>query len=272
LPVIFASLAHVTLSLLAFDGMYIEPFRLTTTEVSIRSQALGDGKSLTIVHLTDLHFEHVTKREEAVLAQLDAIQPDLILLTGDYVSDDYVHDPVVLAETRSFLSLLSAPYGVYAVTGATDYPDVVPIFEDLPIRLLQNEIEILELPQGDMALVGVSHLGYEADRRNLERLMSQVPDDAYTILLYHTPDLIETASAEGINLYLAGHTHGGQVRLPFYGALVTFSRYGKQYEMGQYQVGGTTLYVSRGLGMDGTPLPRVRFLCPPEIAIFTLNE
>ncbi len=270
--VIPLGLIHVILSLLAFDGMYIEPFRLTTTEVRLNSQASEPGKPLTIVHLSDLHFEHVTRREEDVLAQLDAIQPDLILLTGDYVSDDYVHDPVVLEETQSFLSLLSAPYGVYAVTGATDYPDVVPIFEELPIRLLQNEVEVLTLPNGDFVLVGVSHLGYNTDRRNLEQLMATVPDDAYTILLYHTPDLIETASAHGIDLYLAGHTHGGQVRLPFYGALVTFSRYGKQYEMGQYQVGETTLYVSRGLGMDGTPLPRVRFLCPPEVVVFELGE
>jgi hypothetical protein len=272
LVVIPLSLVQIVLSLLAFDGMYIEPFRLTTTEVKLNSQAFEPGHPLTIVHLTDLHFEHVTRREEAVLAQLDTIQPDLILLTGDYVSDDYVHDPVVLEQTQAFLSLLSAPYGVYAITGATDYPDVVPIFEDLPIRLLDNEVEVLNLPMVELALVGVSHLGFDTDRRNLERLMRNVPNDVYTILLYHTPDLIETASTEEIDLYLAGHTHGGQVRLPFYGALITFSRYGKQYEMGQFQVGETTLYVSRGLGMDGTPLPRVRFLCPPEVVVFELGE
>jgi len=272
LIVIPISLIQIALSVLAYDGMYIEPFRLTTTELQLQAPAFKDGHPLTIVHLSDLHFEHVTRREEAVLAQLDAIQPDLILLTGDYVSDDYVNEPAVLEETQSFLSLLSAPYGVYAVTGATDYPDVVPIFETLPIRLLQNEVEVLALPDGDLTLVGVSNLGFATDRRNLERLMVNVPDDAYTILLYHTPDLIDTASAGGIDLYLAGHTHGGQVRLPFYGALITFSRYGKQYEMGQYQLGGTTLYVSRGLGMDGTPLPRVRFLCPPEIGVIELDQ
>ena len=272
LVVIPLSLIQIVLSMLAFDGMYIEPFRMTTTNVQIQAPAFVEGRSLTIVQLSDLHFEHVTKREEEVLAQLDAIQPDLIFLTGDYISDDYVHDPVVLKETQSFLSLLSAPYGVYAITGATDYPDVVPIFEDLPIRLLQNEVELLELPEANLALVGVSHLGFDTDRSHLEWLMREVPDDVYTILLYHTPDLIETASANGIDLYLAGHTHGGQVRLPFYGALITFSRYGKKYEMGQYQVGETTLYVSRGLGMDGTPLPRIRFLCPPEIVVFELGE
>ena len=95
--------------------------------------------------------------------------------------------------------------------------------------------------------------------------MHTVPPNAPTVLLYHTPDLIEVAAAEGVDLYLAGHTHGGQIRLPWYGALVTASRYGKRFEAGYYQVGPTQLYVSRGLGFEGLGAPRARFLCPPEI-------
>jgi predicted MPP superfamily phosphohydrolase len=101
-------------------------------------------------------------------------------------------------------------------------------------------------------------------------LMQTVPAGAYSVLLYHTPDLIDTASALGVNLYLAGHTHGGQIRLPFYGALITFSAYGRRYQMGRYTLGPTTLYVSRGLGMEGLGLPRVRILCPPEVDVISL--
>ncbi|MBN1306175.1 MAG: metallophosphoesterase [Anaerolineales bacterium] len=72
-------------------------------------------------------------------------------------------------------------------------------------------------------------------------------------------------------MYLAGHTHGGQVRIPLYGALVTFSRYGKVFEMGEDHIEGTTLYVSRRLGMEGLGLPRVCFLCPPEIVVIDLS-
>ena len=80
---------------------------------------------------------------------------------------------------------------------------------------------------------------------------------AFTILLYHMPDLMPEAEAQGIDLYLAGHTHGGQWRLPGYGALITSSIFGKRYEMGHYTEGGTQLYVSRGLGMEGlfSPFP-----------------
>jgi hypothetical protein len=75
----------------------------------------------------------------------------------------------------------------------------------------------------------------------------------------------------GINLYLCGHTHGGQVRLPFYGAVVTASTLGKRFEMGYYRLQDTHLYVSRGIGFEGMGAPRVRFLCPPEITLVSIR-
>ena len=172
------------------------------------------------------------------------------------------------------LSQLHAPLGVYAVTGTpgVDTPAAVQaIFSGLEIVLLQDQVFHLELEDQVLYIIGVSNLGRERDAAALQSLSAQIPPDAYSLLLYHTPDLIETASAAGTDLYLAGHTHGGQIRLPFYGALVTLSAYGKQYEMGQYQLGPTTLYISRGLGMEGLGLPRARFLCPPEIVLLELG-
>jgi predicted MPP superfamily phosphohydrolase len=120
-------------------------------------------------------------------------------------------------------------------------------------------------------VLGVT-IDHGIEQQVLQDLAGQVPTDAYSLLLYHTPDLIESASAAQINLYLAGHTHGGQVRLPFYGAIITASRHHKQYEMGAYTVGETFLYVSRGLGMEGYGMPRLRFLCPPELVLFELGK
>jgi predicted MPP superfamily phosphohydrolase len=88
---------------------------------------------------------------------------------------------------------------------------------------------------------------------------------------YHSPDLIEAASERGIDLYLAGHTHGGQIRLPLYGAIATSSIYYKEYEAGLFQLGRTYLYVSRGLGLEGASAPRARFLCRPEVAVHMLR-
>jgi len=97
------------------------------------------------------------------------------------------------------------------------------------------------------------------------------PCAPFTLLLYHTPDLMPQAVRAGVDLYLCGHTHGGQIRLPLIGALVTSSRFWKRYEMGRYVEGNTTLYVNRGLGMEGFGAPRARFLCPPEIALLELR-
>ena len=108
-------------------------------------------------------------------------------------------------------------------------------------------------------------------------MSEQVPAGAFSILLYHTPDLMPyiadaRVAGTGVTLYLAGHTHGGQIRLPIYGALATSSRWGKRYEMGRYYEGETTLYVSRGLGMEGLGAPRARFLAPPEIILWNIHK
>jgi len=89
--------------------------------------------------------------------------------------------------------------------------------------------------------------------------------------LYHYPDAIEEAAQHRIDLYCAGHTHGGQVALPFYGAIITLSKFGKKYESGLRRLEDTWLYVNRGIGMEGGPAPRVRFCARPEITVIELS-
>jgi predicted MPP superfamily phosphohydrolase len=263
------------LALAAFYGLYVEPFRLTVSELSFPSApAFLTGRPLRILHLTDLHVEHPTRREAEVLARAANLQPDLIVLTGDYLNPSYVDDPQAQDETRRILAQLRAPYGVYAVNGTVDTPRrMAALLGGLEnVRVLDDEAWVLSFPGGDLALVGVTNSPDRTlDEESLRSSMGTVPAGAYSILLYHTPDLIEAASAAGVDLYLAGHTHGGQVRLPLYGAIITFSAYGKRYEMGEYRVGPTTLYVSRGLGMEGWDAPRLRFLCPPEMVVVELG-
>jgi hypothetical protein len=209
-----------------------------------------------------------------MLETVERLQPDLILMTGDYLNLSYVADPTARQAARAALRELRAPYGVYAVPGTpiVDTDDAMEaLFAHLDnITVLHDEVAQLDLGGQPLYLLGVANLGLERDRQSLRALAAQLPPDAPTILMYHTPDLIETASELDIDLYLAGHTHGGQIRLPWFGALFTSSIYGKRYESGLYQVGSTQLYVSRGVGMEGWVAPRVRFLCPPEIVELTL--
>ncbi len=257
-------------------GLYVEPFQLGTTILQESAPQFLDERPLRILQISDLHVERITRREEQMLTEINALAPDIIVLTGDYVNIDYRLDAKTHADTRAVLAQLSAPYGVYAVSGSTsvDIAEAMnAIFDGLDIQILDNEIMTVPLPNDDLYLIGVTmSRNVLQDRETLTALMNTLPEEAYTLLLYHSPDIIYTAAETGVDLYLAGHTHGGQVRAPFYGAIVTASFYGKEFEMGRYSRAATTLYVSRGIGMEGLNLPRVRFLSPPELVLVELGE
>jgi hypothetical protein len=274
---ILAGLVVINLgaSLALIWGALVEPFRLGLSHLSLTGDPLPhDAPAVRLLHISDLHVERFGRREEELLQRVRAIAPDLIVLTGDYVNLSYVDDPVAHADARRVLAGLSAPAGVYAVLGSPPVDrNSVPLFDGLPIRLLRDEVVTVDLGQGRrLALLGLdcSH-DPEADAGRLAVVAVQAPPDALRVLLYHSPELAPVAPQFDIKLYLCGHTHGGQVRLPLYGAVITSSKLGKRFEMGHYQVEGTHVYVSRGVGMEGMSAPRVRFLAPPEITLFSLN-
>lgn len=256
-------------------GLYIEPFALQTTRLQVDGPAFLPGRPLRIAQLSDIHIERITRRERQMLADVQALQPDLIVLTGDYLNIDHTSDPIARREVVQILSQLSAPYGIYAISGtpAADTPDTLQeVFSQLPnITLLQDQVKRLDLPGDSLYLLGVSNLKIGRDSVALHSLMQSIPPDAYSVLLYHTPGLPYEAAEEQVDLYLTGHTHGGQARLPLYGALTTMSRHGREFQAGLYQIGQTQMYISRGIGMEGLQLPRVRFLCPPEIVLIEIQ-
>ncbi|MCC7358944.1 MAG: hypothetical protein IT317_05675 [Anaerolineales bacterium] len=270
-------------TLLVLYGFWVEPHRLSLTRQALRSPKLPSERPLRLLHLGDLHAEiAVTRRERALIEQVRAAQADLILFSGDYLNLSYLHDQRAWAAARAVLETLRAPLGVYAVSGspAVDLPEVVPqVLAGLSnIRWLQDELVTVWHAGVPVDIVGLTctHKPF-VDGPRLHAVLSQAHGSApaasrpFTILLYHTPDLAPEAAEAGIDLQLSGHTHGGQVRLPFYGALFTASLYGKRFEAGRRAEGGLTLYVTRGLGMEGKGAPRVRFLAPPEIILWELT-
>jgi predicted MPP superfamily phosphohydrolase len=258
-------------------GAVVEPLKLAMTYLDIETNQLPyDAAPIRILHISDLHVERLTIREENLLQLVRQAQPDLILITGDYLNLSFTYDPESHAQVRQLLEQLSARYGVFATLGSplVDIRDVViPLFDDLPLRLMVNEWEQIQL--GDdrrVVLLGLDcshHL--PTDRQRLAELVLAAPDNVPKILLYHAPDLMQEASQLEVDLYLCGHTHGGQVRLPGYGAILTSSQLGKRYEMGLYRSRRTHMYVSRGVGLEGLSAPRIRFLAPPEITLVTMR-
>jgi predicted MPP superfamily phosphohydrolase len=257
-------------------GAMIEPHRLELTHQRLYTDRLpADAPPIRLLHISDLHVERLTKREEKVLQIAQETRPDLILISGDYVNLSYNRDPHTHALVRELLAKLTAPCGVYATLGSPPVDlreTVAPIFDGLPIQLLREGWTEIDLgAERRLVLVGLDCTHHiPTDGARLQRLMQTAPNGAPQILLYHSPELMPQASGHGLDLYLCGHTHGGQVRLPLIGPIFTSSQLGRRYVMGLYKEDRTHLYVSRGIGLEGLSAPRVRFLSPPEMTLITL--
>ena len=260
---------NVGFGLVQVDAYVVEPLWVETTSHSLAFDDLDEAAPpMRVVHLTDTHIERNSFREAEVVRRVNALEPDIIVLTGDYLNLSYLDDPVSAAHFRGFVGQLEAPYGIFAVRGTVEpyAEDMEKLVNGTSITWLEQESTTIDVRGQSVTIVGVACSHHqELDAVRLEKAMAGVEEDAFTLLLYHSPDLIEEASELDIDLYLGGHTHGGQLRLPIYGAIVTGSRYGKQYTNGLYQRNGTQMYISRGLGFEGAGLPRARFLCRPEI-------
>ncbi len=276
LPLPLAALAQLCGTALVVYAFWIEPHRVRVTRQHLQSAKLKPGAPpLRVLHLGDLHVERVTARERQLVELSRALKPDAIFFSGDFLNLSNVHDPVAWEHTRAILRDLNAPHGVYVVTGSppVDKPEVMPQLLDglAHVQWLRDERVTFDHYGQPIDIVGITCTHKPTiDGASLDDILHGDPDD-FTILLYHTPDLAPIAAAQGVDLQLSGHTHGGQIRLPFFGALFTSSLYGKKFEAGRYQVGALTLYVSRGIGLEGKGAPRARFLCPPEIILWEIS-
>lgn len=258
-------------------GAYVEPFNLKLIEHMTFTDRLPVGlPPIRILHITDMHIERWTQREDKVLRIVAETEPDLIVVTGDYVNLSYNADPETHRLVRHFLQQLEARYGVYATLGSPPVDlreEIVPLFADLDVTLMRGDWQHIDFGDGrEIVLLGMDCTHHiPTDESRLARLVSSAPNHVPQLLLYHSPELMPQAAACGIDLYLCGHTHGGQVRLPVVGPLLTSSQLGRRYVMGHYRLGRTHLYVSRGVGLEGMSAPRVRFMAPPEMTLITMS-
>ena len=257
------------------DAYIVEPLLVETTELSLRFDDLNPSTlPVRVMHLTDTHIERNSFREATVIQKVNALHPDMIILTGDYLNLSRLSDSTSAAHFRQFVAQLQAPYGIYAVRGSVEpsLESMAWLVEGTNVVWLEQEAVTVNVRGQPVTLVGVacSHQ-QERDVARLAQAMEGVSPDAFTLLLYHSPDLMREAVEHRVDLYLGGHTHGGQLRLPFYGAVATSSIYGKRYVAGLFEENSTRMYISRGIGFEGGGMPRARFLCRPEIVSLELE-
>ena len=260
---------------LVLYGFIIEPQRLIITRQTYQSQHFHPTQKLKLAHLGDLHMERQTPREIKILKELKEWKPDIILFSGDVLSISCLHDPLALKDAREFLSQLSAPLGVYCVSGspAVDLPEILPaIYTGLSVKFLDNEKVAINWQGQKLVITGCSCThNPHYDIESLNKIYQPGANTDLSILLYHSPDLSYYADSVGIDLQFSGHTHGGQICLPFYGPIFTGSLFGRYFQHGRMQMNHLTLYILRGIGLEGAGAPRVRFLCPPEICLWEIG-
>ena len=242
---------------------YIEPYRLEVTAVDIATNKLKHS-SLKIVQISDLHCSRTMRNEAKLVSMINAIKPDIIVYLGDSLNS-----MAALPRLRETLTNIHAPLGKFAVRGNLDmvYAPQLDRFSGTGFAVLDADTVRLTKDDEFLYITGLS-FGLMS---SWPKTVHKIPSDGYSIFLFHVPDLVDDFEKDNVDLYLAGHTHGGQIALPLLGGIHTYrTMYGKNYEAGSYQVGKTHLYVTRGIGL-AKKLPPLRFYCRPEITVLNIH-
>jgi predicted MPP superfamily phosphohydrolase len=256
-------------------AFFIEPNRLVMHEEVIQ---LADWPAsfdhLKVAVLSDLHVGSpfiTLDKLQMIVSKVNQTEPDMIVLLGDFVIQDVwggeFVEPEIIAEN---LKGLRARYGVFAVLGNHDWwydgARVRRALEAVGIRVLDDEV--LRIEQNGQAIWLAGLRDAWTNQTDVEGTLRKVTDENPIIVLTHNPDLFPRIPSRVI-LTLAGHTHGGQVNLPFVGRLKVPSEFGQRYAAGHILEDNHHLFVTTGIGTSIIP---VRFRVPPEIVILTLTS
>lgn len=246
---------------LALDAFVIEPDNIQVNHYVIHASVQAPIK---IADLSDLHTRGMGRPERKVLAILAREKPDAILITGDTLADP-LGNYAACMKVYQQLSALNAPLGVWFVHG--NWEVLKPMrherefYREAGIHLLVNQNYEL---RPDAWLVGLDDA--TVGRPDLAKAMQGVPENVYKIAMFHSPVFFEVIAGK-VNLVLAGHTHGGQIHIPFVKPFWLPKGSGPFLE-GWYEEKNSRMYVNRGIGMSEIP---VRFLCRPEVVFITLE-
>ena len=274
---ILAVLGLVPLPLLCY-ATFVEPFdlRFEETTVPLVEERAGTD-ALRIGVLSDVQSRKVTDHERAAVRLLMDAAPDLILIPGDVIHATNFRDyDAALPEFRALLSELHAPGGVFLVQGNTDpLGRLDELVRGTDVELLRNAVVHRSLGDRRFALGGLDLDDHVAPEGRAVITALELPDDPgeLRILLTHRPDALWKLRHDSrIDLLVSGHTHGGQVSVPFFGPPITLSSVPRDVAAGGlHVVDGRRIYVSRGVGLERGTAPRIRFRVPPEVSLLTLK-
>lgn len=264
------------LILCAFVGLlvyavFIEPAMLGYTMHQVPVKGLPKSfNGFKIVQISDIHLNMWTTpaKVREIARRVNAMQPDMVVLTGDYVS--YARSNCV--PSAKALSGLRARYGVYAVLGNHDYwtdaPLMTKALRDQGIPVLFDEKRTITIGKESIQLVGTDD-SWEG-QPDYDKAFKGVSPGDICIGIAHNPDAVLSMKGRPVALLMTGHTHGGLINLPFIGPLLSISHIGRRNSAGMFEKYGIQTYVSRGIGTGN--LSHIRFRCPPEVPVFILRR
>lgn len=239
----------------------IEPNMLQIKTYRIPDEKL---KGLKVVFVSDFHIRpNGQKRLQKIVNLVNKQNSDIVLSGGDFVNGYKEKETMPIEEIVSGLNKIKSKYGLYTVLGNHDWDfdgvKISKVLQENGIKVLANSNSKIDTSVGTIYIAGVEDL--KTRTPDIDKALENTENP--TILLTHSPDVFPKVPL-GVNLTLAGHVHGGQVRIPFWGAILIPSKYGNRYSMGLIEETGRKIIVTKGIGTSILP---VRFNCPPEIVV-----
>jgi predicted MPP superfamily phosphohydrolase len=267
---LFLKVLHVFTFILKILGFYNKGYnnakKIEITEMTLNYPGLPEAfDGFRILHLTDLHIDSIPGFTAFLTEKIKTVQFDICLLTGDYRMDRSGSFSHILKPLKVLSNYLEAPFGTFAVLGNHDTYLMTQYEKESGMELLVNEsVEIIKDDQ-KILITGTDDPFYFYTESALMSLETRGYD--FKIAMVHTPEMAKWAAQNKYDLYLCGHTHGGQICLKEGVPLISHQFEGKRFNHGTWKIGNMTGYTSRGAGVSGIP---IRFNCPPEITLINL--
>ena len=255
----WAIIIFIILFIIIVYARYVGTLGFDTKEYIIKNNDIPNSfDGLKIVHFSDIHYNRaitLTKIEE-IVEEINLINPDIVVFTGDLIDKDVKLTNQDYSNLTKVLRKIKSKYGNYAVMGNHDYyadhEKIENIYNDSNFKYLANSYDIIYSKELEKIFIGgINTVSY--DMANIEETFSYFKDHDdinYKIILVHEPDIVSDIVKDyQVNLILAGHSHNGQIRLPFIGPIYT-PPYSKKYYDNYYNINGTDLYISSGIGVS----------------------
>lgn len=251
---------------------------LITKEYKIETNSIPSSfDGLKVLHFSDLHYLRVVDDNmlKKVVEEINLINPDIVIFTGDLIDKDFNINDKQKEQLITLLKSINSKYGKYSIIGNHDYikdkEEIETIYNESNFILLQNTYDIIYNSENEKIFIGGLDT-YSYDKADIDKVMNYFKDNDnidYKIILVHEPDYIDTITSKyDVDLVLAGHSHNGQINIPFIKNFIL--PYGsKKYYKNYYNVDNTPLYISSGIGESRINL---RFLNKPSINFYRINK